>query len=196
MNLFKSKEEKELERKIKAKEGKRRIERHIVNQRKNMTKYWELAKRAARLGDEKNFEQIAAFILATQKDVNHWERSMLYFDMVEARRDQVAAAADFAQAYEAMARSMLANSNPANMARIQLDVERGMARAQAMDSMMENFMDISAGLLDEAVGVDQQTELRQIMNTLKAEADQESQGSDNATIEASLRAIEEQLRRP
>lgn len=195
MNLFKSREEKELERKIKAKEGKRRIERHIVKQRKNIEKYWGLAKRAARLQDNKTFEQIAAFILATQKDIERWEHSLLYFEMVEARRDQVAAVADFARAYDAMAKSMLANSNPASMAKIQMDVERGIMRAQSMDDMLSDFMEISEGILDDATQVDHDTELRQIMSVLKAEADEESHGADSAEIEASLRAIEEQLKR-
>lgn len=195
MSWLKSKEEKELERKIKANEGKRRIERHIQKQKKNIEKYWGLAKRAARLKDEKVFEQIAAFILATQRDVNRWERSLLYFDMVAARRDQVEASAQFANAYAAMAKSMLENSNPANVAKIQLDVERAMMRAEAMDSMMDDFMDMSVGLLDEATGYDQSAELRQIMNALKTEAEQEAESVDDTEIEASLRAIEEQLKR-
>lgn len=195
MRLFKSKEERELERRIKIQENKRRIERYILKQRKKVDKYWSAAKKAVRLSDEKMFEQIATLILATQRDINNWERSMLSFEVMEARTEQIAASADFARAYEAMSKSMLANSNPANLAKIQLDVERATMRAQAMGTMMENFVDISANLLDEGAGLEQDAELRQIMETLKAEADQESNGFDNAEIEASLRAIEAQLKR-
>jgi hypothetical protein len=49
--------------------------------------------------------------------------------------------------------------------------------------------------LEDLVSVDQEGELRQIMDALKAEAEQEGQGIGDAEIEASLRAIEEQLNR-
>jgi len=197
MNWFNSdqrRQQKELERKIKLKEGKRRMERYIQKQRATIQKYWALGKRAERVGDQKMTRQIAAFILKTQRDVAQWESRLLYFDMVEARKDQVLAAAEFAQAYEVMAQSMLANSNPANVAKIQRDIELGLARAEMMDDMLENLMDVSDDLL-ESSDPNQDAEVGQIMAALKNEAEQESAGIDNAEIEASLRAIEEQLKK-
>ena len=110
MNFFNSEErkrQKELDRKIKIKEGRRRLDRYIQKQKENLLKYRKLAKRAHRVGDESMFRQIALFILRTQRDIMQWERRILYFDMVEARKDQVLAAAEFAKAYEVMAQSML-----------------------------------------------------------------------------------------
>lgn len=188
-------ERQEIERKMKARQGRRSIERHIRRQRQNVQRYWELAKRAARLRDQKMFKQIAAFILATQRDITQWERRLLYFDMVQARRDQVLTSAQFAEAYQAMAQSMLAHSSPENLARIQQDIERGFQTAEMMDEMLENLMDISEDLLEDVMSADQEGELRQIMEAIEAEAEQEAQGVEDAEIEAALRAIEEQLTR-
>lgn len=194
MNFFKQrKQRQEIERKIEARRGKKAVEQHIQRQRRNIQHYWGLAKRAARLKDETMFKQISKFILASQKDVTQWERRLLYFDMVQARRDQIGAAAEFAQAYQAMAKSMLVNSNPADIAKIQQDIEMGLAQAEMMDGMLENLMDISEGMLDDmSVGV-QDGELTQIMQAIQTEAEQEGRGVSDAEIEASLRAIEEQL---
>jgi signal transduction histidine kinase len=198
MNFFNSEErkrQKELDRKIKIKEGRRRLERYIQKQQENLLKYRKLAKRAQRVGDEPMFRQIVLFILRTQRDITQWERRILYFDMVEARKDQVLAAAEFAKAYEVMAQSMLANSNPASIAKIQHDIETGLMRAEMMDDMLENLMDVSGDLLSEPSSAEDASDLKQMMDELTTEAEQEAQGVSNAEIEASLRAIEEQLRR-
>lgn len=196
MNFFKQRSErKKIERKIQVRQGKKNIDRHIQKQRQNMEKYWELAKRAARIKDSASFEQISSFILATQRDITQWERRLLYFDMVEARQDQVVAAADFAESYQAMAKTMLASSNPANVAQIQQDIEMGLAQAEMMDGMMENLMDMSQDLINDTVSTSNDAELTQIMAAIQAEAADEGLGGDSAEIEASLRAIEEQLNR-
>jgi len=193
MNLFNSeqrRQKKEIERKIKARQAKREIERYVGKQRQNVKRFWDFAKRAARLQDNARFRQCAAMVLTSQREVTRWEQRLLYFDIVEARRDQVLAAAEFAKAYEAMAQSMLANANPQNMAKIQMDIERGLAQADMMDGMLENLMDMSEGMLEEMVGGDQETELKQIMDALKLEADQEAQGPSNEEIESSIKSIE------
>lgn len=193
--LQKRKERKKIERKIQARQGKKNIERHIKKQRANLAKYWELGKRSARIKDGASFKQISAFILATQRDITQWERRLLYFDMVEARQDQVLAAADFAQSYQAMAKTMLAHSDPANIAQIQQDIEMGMARAEMMDGMLENLMDMSEDMLTDEIASPNDAELTQIMSAIQTEADEEGFGLGDDEIEASLRAIEEQLGR-
>lgn len=195
MNLFKSKQEKEIERKIKARQGKKTVERHVQRQKANIQKYWALAKRAYRLNDTKMFEQIATFILSTQRDVTQWERRLLYFDMVEAQRDQVLAAAEFALAYQEMAKSMLASASPADLAKIQKDIEVAMMRSDMMEEVMENLMDLSEGMLQDVQLEDRGNELKQIMGALQTEAVAESQAPSDSEIEASLRAIEEQMKR-
>ncbi|MCL4831442.1 MAG: hypothetical protein KJZ86_03340 [Caldilineaceae bacterium] len=196
MNFFQQrKQRQEIERKIETRRGKKAVEQHIQRQKRNIQHYWGLAKRAARLQDQVMFKQIAKFILASQRDVTQWERKLLYFDMMQARRDQIGASAEFAQAYQAMAKSMLANSSPADMAKIQQDIEMGLAQAEMMDEMLSSLMDISEDMLDDISADVQDGELAQIMQAIQSEAQQEGEGVSDADIEASLRAIEEQLGR-
>ena len=191
MNWFQErKQRQEIERKMRARQGKKAVERHILKQQRNIERYWGLAKRAARLKDEATFKQISAFVLAAKRDITMWEKRLLFFDMVEARRDQVAAAAEFAQAYQEMAKSMLANSNPQNMAKIQQDIEMGMMKAEMMDDMLANLMDVSEDMLDEFGRETEAGELEQLMRDLRTEAEQEAQGLDDAEIEAGLDAID------
>jgi hypothetical protein len=196
MNFFQQrKQRQEIERKMAARQGRKRVEQHITRQKRQIQTYWELAKRAVRMRNPNRVKQISKFILASQRDVTHWEDRLLYFDMVQARTDQVRASAEFAQAYQAMAKSMLANTNQADMVKIQQDIEMGLAQADMMDEMLSNMMDISEEMLEDMSADVQDGELAQIMQAIETEATQEGQGVSDTDIEASLRAIEEQLGR-
>lgn len=197
MNWFNSDERKqrrELERKMKIRQGKRTVEQHIQRQKKKIDQYLAMAKRAVRLHDEAMFRQLTTSILVSQRDAIQWERRLLFFDMVEARTEQTRAAAEFAKAYQNMAQSMLENSNPGNIAKIQQDIQMGLARAEMMEDMLANLVDMSDDMLSDFAGGEQDKELAQLMESIRTESAQESSSSAvDAEIEASLRAIEEKL---
>jgi len=192
--LERRKQRKEIERKLKVNQGKRKVIRHIRDQKKRVREFWELAKRAYRLGDAALYRKIAAIISATRQDINRWERRLVYFEMIEAQRDQVAAGAEFAKAFHAMAQSMLANANPADMARIQQDLQLGLAMADQLDDTLENLIEMTDDMLAEVEG-ERDAELEEIMAAIAREAEQEAEPGFDADIEASLKQIEEALNR-
>jgi hypothetical protein len=184
----------EMERRIKIKEGRRRAERHIVKQKELMRRYWDLATRANRLGDKVMFKKLAALISSTRVEVNNWERRMLYFDVMESRADQAAAGAEFAKAFEAMAKSVLVNANPADLAKIQMNVERSAMMADVLQDRLEDFTSV----LDEqlvSVEQDRPDELRKIMEDIEKEAETSAEPGFDADIEASLKQIDAVLKR-
>jgi hypothetical protein len=184
----------EMERRIKIKEGRRRAERHIVKQKELMRRYWDLATRAYRLGDKVMFKKLAALISSTRVEVNNWERRMLYFDVMESRADQAAAGAEFAKAFEAMANSVLANANPADLAKIQMNVERSAMMADVLQDRLEDFTSV---LDEQLVSVEQERpdELRKIMEDIEKEAETSAEPGFDADIEASLKQIDAVLKR-
>lgn len=184
----------EMERRIKIKEGRRRAERHIHKQKELIRRYWDLATRANRLGDKVMFKKLAALISSTRVEVNNWERRMLYFDVMESRADQAAAGAEFAKAFEAMAKSVLVNANPADLAKIQMNVERSAMMADVLQDRLEDFTSV----LDEqlvSVEQDRPDELRKIMEDIEKEATTSAEPGFDADIEASLKQIDAVLKR-
>ncbi|MEI2420514.1 hypothetical protein V6O07_09575, partial [Arthrospira platensis SPKY2] len=92
-----------------------------------------------------------------------------------------------------MAKSMLAVSDPGDMANIQRDIEMGFLQAEMMEDALDNLVDMSENMLNEMVPMETDKELLQIMQAIQTEADAELQGGfGDAEMEASLRAIEEQ----
>ncbi len=184
----------EMERRIKIKEGRRKAERHILNQKKIMRRYWELATKAERLGDTAMVKKLAALISDARTEINRWERQMLYFDVMESRADQVAAGAEFAKAFEAMAKSILINANPADLAKIQMSVERSSMMADVLQDRLDDFV----GIMDEQlVDVEQErpAEIKEIMDAIAKEAQTAGDPGFDAEIEASLKQIDSVLKR-
>ena len=195
MNIIeRRKQQKEFERRAQAKQGKRQIERHVQTQKKRLRQYWELAKRAYRLGDRPTFEKISKAIAGTRQDVNRWERLMVTFELFEAQRDQAHAGSEFMRAFEAMAKSMLISADPADMARIMQRADMALAMADQMEDRLDDLMEMT----DETLaGVEQehQGELNEIMAALKAEAEQETEPGFDQEIESVMKQIDESLKR-
>ena len=184
----------EMERQIKVKEGKRKAQRHIKNQKKLMRRYWELATKAYRLGDSALVKKLATLISATRTDVNRWERRMLYFDMIESQHDQVLAGSEFAKAFDAMAQSVLVHANPADLARIQLNLERSTLVAEQLEDRLSDFQETMDEALSD-VEDERPEELKEIMSAIEKEAETAGEPGFDAEIEASLKQIDAVLKR-
>jgi hypothetical protein len=184
----------EMERQLKIKEGRRKAERHIRNQKKQVRHFWELATKASRLGDRDLVQKLAALISTTRADVNRWERRMLYFDMIEAQRDQALAGSEFAKAFDAMAKSVLLNADPADLARIQLNLERSSLVAEQLEDRLTDFQATMDDMLSDAEE-ERPQELKEIMAAIDREAEAAGEPGFDAEIEASLKQIDDVLKR-
>ncbi len=195
MDFFeRRKQRKEIERRMQAKEGKRKINRHVHNQQKRLREYWSLAKRAYRLGDRAAFQKIAKAIAGTRQDINRWERLLITFELFEAQRDQAQTGAEFMKAFEAMAQSMLISANPADMARIMQQADMALAMADQMEDRLEDLMEMTdetlAGLEAEDKG-----ELAEIMAAIRTEAEEEAEPGFDEDLEAAMKQIDDALQR-
>ncbi len=184
----------EMERQIKVKEGRRKAERHIRNQKKLMRHYWELATKAYRLGDSELVKKLATLISATRADISRWERRMLYFDMIEAQRDQALAGSEFAKAFDAMAKSVLVNADPADLTRIQMNLERSTLVAEQLEDRLTDFQETMDGMLSD-VEDERPEELKEIIAAIEKEAEAGGEPGFDAEIEASLKQIDAVLKR-
>lgn len=192
------KQEREIERELQTRRGKLQIQKHIKKQREMAQKLWGLGKRALDLSDAKQFEQIGKQYLWTLEDVKRWERFLLTFEAIEARKDQAKATAEFMTSIQAMSKSMLANAKPAEMAKTQRDLELALARAQTL----EETMDVMMSITDESVfasttssDADLDSSLQELEKTMKQEADKSGDADADARIAEGLKKIEEEMKK-
>ena len=195
MKLFKSQQEKDLERRMQVKQGRRRMENHIKNQSKQVQRYWELAKEAHRLGNGKMLARLASLIQKTRQDIQGWEERRLYFDMIEAMRDQALAGAEFAKAFQSMAATILDNADPAALNKIQLELEKSMLVADELEDRLEDFQGAMDDMMETEGTSTDKAELAEIMRMIQQEAEQEPETKVDKEIDATMKQIEALLGR-
>ncbi len=193
------KQEREIERDLEARRGKMQIQRHIKKQRDMSKKLWELGKRALALDDTRQFEQIGKQYLWTLQDVKRWERYLLTFEAIEARRDQVKSTSEFMRSVQAMSKSMLANAKPADIAKMQRDLEMGLARAQNLEQTFDYLMEMTdetVFAMDTAEDTELATSLQELGKTMNQEGESSVASEElDPRIAEGLKKIEEEMKK-
>ena len=87
LNLFKSRETREMEARLRLRRGKSRIQRFVQQSRRSADKYWELSRQSYQLGDREQFQQLAGHYLQARNSINRWERFLVKLESLEMRRE-------------------------------------------------------------------------------------------------------------
>jgi len=141
--LFKSRDERDQDAKIRFRQGKTRIQRFVQQGKSSAERYWQLARQAYRLGDKAQLRQYAASFFRARESVNRWERFLLKMDALEMRRNEVEATSEFVRSMNALTTVIFRNSSPSEIARMQLDVERALEKAEQQEELMNHAMDVT-----------------------------------------------------
>jgi hypothetical protein len=146
MGLFKSKEERRLERDMKIRQGIRRIEKAIAEQNRFADEFIRNARYARQIGDQAQYQFIRNSLKKTATIKRLLERQLLAVKNALLIKRQAEAAADFAQAMSLMAREVSRLYGDTDLARTQLEWERALMQSQSMEERIQMFLDsIEAG---------------------------------------------------
>lgn len=141
MGLFKSKEERRIERDIKIRQGIRRIEKSIAEQNKFQDEFVKNARHAREIGDTASYNFVRNSLRKTAAIKKLLERQLLAVKNALLIKRQAEAAADFAGAMKIMASEVGKLYGEADIARTQVDWEKALAQSQTMEERMEMFLD-------------------------------------------------------
>lgn len=141
MGLFKSNEERRVEREMKIRQGIRRIERAIREQAKFTDEFVQNAQRARSIGDNKQYQFIRASLKKTMIIRKVLERQLLSVKNALLIKRQAEASADFTQAMGLMAGEIGKLFGETDLVKTQADWERAMIQSQTMEERMNMFLD-------------------------------------------------------
>lgn len=141
MSLFKSAEERRIERDIKIRQGIRRIEKNISEQKKFTDEFVKNARRAKEIGDENQYIFIRNSLKKTAAVRKMLERQLLAVKNALIIKRQAEASTDFAQAMGTMAKEISRMFGEADLVRTQMDWEKAMAQSQSMEERMTMFLE-------------------------------------------------------
>ena len=127
---------------VQIKMTKNRLRRHVNTQKEMCMRLKGLAKQALSINDEAAFKKVARQYLWTQNDIRRWERYLLSLEMLEARHDQARASVELLNAIKTMSESLSDLAGPEKLGDLQVELERGLAKASTLEEKMAAMMDV------------------------------------------------------
>jgi len=141
MALFKSAEERRIERDIKIRQGIRRIEKAIREQAKFQDEFIGNAQQARRIGDNAQYNFIRSSLKKTATIRKMLERQLLSVKNALIIKRQAEASADFAKGMSLMAAEIGRLFGETDLLKTQADWEKAMVQSQTMEERMNMFLD-------------------------------------------------------
>ncbi len=141
MALFKSSEERRIERDIKIRQGIRRIEKAIREQGKFQDDFVRNAQHAKRIGDQSQYAFIRNSLKKTATIRKMLERQLLAVKNALLITRQAEAVVDFSQSMGLMASQIGRMFGETDLIKTQADWEKAMVQAQTMEERMNLFLD-------------------------------------------------------
>lgn len=141
MGLFKSKEERRIERDMKIRQGIRRIEKAIAEQNKFSEEFVKNARHAQQIGDQASYLFIRNSLRKTATIRKLLERQLLAVKNALLIKRQAEASADFSEAMATMAQEVSRLYGDTDLVKTQMDWEKAMMQSQSMEERMQMFLD-------------------------------------------------------
>src|SRR5678816_253273 len=141
MGLFKSKDERRVEREMKIKQGLRSIERSIRQQERFQDDFIKNAQHARKIGDEQQYQFIRSALKKTASVKKMLERQMLAIKNAMLINQQAQASREFAESMNLMAQEIGKTFGEMDLTKTQAQWEKAVAQAGSMEERMEIFLD-------------------------------------------------------
>jgi hypothetical protein len=141
MGLFKSKDERRIEREMKIKAGMRSIERSIRQQEKFSEDFIKNARHARQIGDNGQYLFIRSALKKTAAVRKMLERQLLAMKNAMLIQQQAAASQQFAESMNIMAKQIGDIFGEMDLTKTQAQWEKAVAQAGTMEERMELFLD-------------------------------------------------------
>src|SRR5690349_20215363 len=140
MGLFKSKDERRIEREMKIRGGMRAIEKSIRQQEKFADDFIKNAQHAKKIGDEGQYQFIRNALKKTATVKKMLERQLLSIRNAMLISQQAQASQQFAESMSLMAREIGQVFGELDLTKTQADWERAVTQAGTMEERMDIFL--------------------------------------------------------
>jgi len=195
MSLFKSKEERRIERNIQVRKALTQIRRQLKANEKYELDYIEKAKRARKLGWTNQYEFLKKAIKKTATIKIRLERQLLALESATQLKDQAEGHYDFAKAMNAFSKSIAEVFGSTDMAKTQVNFEKAMSKAESIEERMDAFLETTSESMFGYEGSSEEELVsdRDIEKMLEEEVAHEERKGIDDQIDKDIADIEEEL---
>ncbi len=195
MSLFKSKEERRIERNIQVRKAATQIRRQIALNTKHEADYIEKAKRARKLGWQNQYEFLKKAIKKTSTIKVRLERQLLALESAVQIKEQAEGHFEFANAMNALSKSIAEVFGATDMAKTQVNFEKAMSQAESLEERMDTFLEMTSESMFDYEGSSEGELVRDsdIDKMLEEEITHEERAGIDDEIEKDLSSIQKEI---
>lgn len=194
MGIFKSKEEKRIERDLEVRKGINSIKRNLKELDKHSKEYIDKAKKAKRIGDDPQLKFIKAALKKTALSKKLRERQLLSLETAMQIKNQAESDGEFARAMMEVSKSISEVYGATDLAKTQRNFEKALLQAETLQDRMQIFVEMTSESLSSA---DEEAEKilsdKDIDRMIDEEAVHEEKSGLDKEIQKGLKEIEEEL---
>ncbi len=147
MGLFKSPEDRRIERELSIRKGINSIRRNIRDLERNEKQYLEKARRALQMGSQEQVQFLKSALKRSAAQKRAMERQLLNIETALQIKNQAEAHAEFATAMNSLSKSISDMFGATDFTRTQKDFEKAMMQAQTMEERADLFLESSSSSL-------------------------------------------------
>jgi hypothetical protein len=198
MGMFKSKEEKRIERDIEVRKGVNSLKRNIRDLAKHEISYVMKAKKAKKIGDQSQYDFLKRQLKKTAAQKRMRERQLLSIETAVQIKNQAESDADFAKSMGSVAKAVSEVYGSVDFAKTQKNFEKAMMQAETLQQQMEIFLEMTQEhvMAGDVEGENEVVSDAEIDKMLDEEVQhEESSGSLDKEIEKGLKDIQDELDR-
>ncbi len=195
MSLFKSKEERRIERNIQVRKAVTQIRRQIASNAKHEADYIEKAKRARKLGWQNQYDFLKKAIKKTSTIKVRLERQLLALESAVQIKEQAEGHFEFANAMNALSKSIAEVFGATDMAKTQVNFEKAMSQAESLEERMDTFLEMTSESMFDYEGSSEGELVKDsdIDKMLEEEITHEEKAGIDDEIEKDLSAIQKEI---
>ncbi|MHC5038351.1 MAG: hypothetical protein ACYTHM_13635 [Planctomycetota bacterium] len=156
MGLFKSREERRIERDMEVRKGLAAMKRQIKGLEKHERDYLTKARRAKALGDDGQLNFLKGTLKRTAAQRRMLERQLLSLETAQQLKNQAEIHSTFARSMNAVSNAISEAFGSTDLEKTQRDFEKAVARAENMEQRMDLLLEMGEEMMSaEPAGVDE-----------------------------------------
>jgi len=195
--MFKSKEKKEIERKIRIRKSKTVVQTYISKLEILQKRIFAQGKDYAKIGENKMVRDQASKYLALESRIRQAKKLLLLMEEAEIQRELVSVSGSFIQFSKDIVNSIAEAPKVGDLTKIQVKFEQAMNKIEGMEEALNTVIDASSeGILSgQAIG---EEKIEEVAKLLEGEAGVEEKEKDSELdkeIEKKIKNIEDMMKK-
>jgi len=191
--VFKNKERKEIERKVRIKKAKSLVQNYIVKLERLQKRVFSQGKQYAKLGEENMVRKQASKYLALESRIRQAKKLLLLMEEAEIQRELVKVSGNFIQFSKDIVSSIAEAPKIKNITKMHVKFEEAMAKVEGIEEVLNTVIDVSSeSILTGEEFSDEK--LESVTKLLEGEVGAEESKLDKE-IDEKLKNIEEMMKK-